>query len=324
MVNTSSGGGFGNRFFMGGGRQNQQAAAAPTGRQRPSVTASTTFSGADLEYFNKVGDIYKELTGIKTQPPLRDPKGAFFQYGYFQFGALSLSTSGWGIDLAADNAGQRRAGGGNTDEATATNAPAPERGARPASPQARVATASSQTTGIDKSYLNWLDKNNINGFVDWKPFKHPDLGEVEIGGFTPYEVNNPPADRINALGEAHGKFVVSLAGLYANVKIVKAEVVNHGGGIFRIKAEVENNGFLPTALSQGVTSRSVKPTMVQLGVTPETIISGNAKTNFFQALAGSGMRQKYEWLIKGKSGDKIELVVASEKAGTDKVVITLK
>ena len=31
----------------------------------------------------------------------------------------------------------------------------------------------------------------------------------------------------------------------------------------------------------------------------KTIISGNAKTNFFQALAGSGKRQKYEWLIKG-------------------------
>jgi len=64
--------------------------------------------------------------------------------------------------------------------------------------------------------------------------------------------------------------------------------------------------------------------MVQLGVKPETIISGNAKTNFFQALAGSGMRQKYEWLIKGKSGDKIELIVVAQKAGNDKVNITLK
>ena len=129
---------------------------------------------------------------------------------------------------------------------------------------------------------------------------------------------------IAGLGEAHGKFAVWLSGLYADVKISKTEVINHGGGIFRIRAEVENGGFLPTALGQGVTSRSVKPTMVQLGVEPEAIISGNSKTNFFQSLDGSGNIEKYEWLIKGKPGDKVELKVVSQKGGTDKVSITLK
>ena len=57
----------------------------------------------DLEFFKKAGDEYKELTGIKTQPPLRDPKGTFFQYGYYQFGILSLSTPGWGIDMPAES-----------------------------------------------------------------------------------------------------------------------------------------------------------------------------------------------------------------------------
>ncbi len=164
----------------------------------------------------------------------------------------------------------------------------------------------------------------MTGFVDWKTFNHPDLGEVEIGGFTPYEINNPPASKIAKLGEAHGKFAVWLSSLYAKVKVAKTEIINHGGGVFRIKAEVENTGFLPTSLKHGVDSRSVSPTMVQLGVNPKTIISGDAKTNFFQALDGSGKRQKYEWLIKGKSGDEIELKVVAQKAGTDKVTITLK
>ena len=108
------------------------------------------------------------------------------------------------------------------------------------------------------------------------------------------------------------------------VKIAKTKVINHDGGIFQIKVEIENTGFLPTVLGHGVVSRSVKPTMVQLGVDPKAIISGNAKTNFFQALAGSGNRQKYEWIIKGKSGDKIELKVVSQKAGSDKTEIILE
>ncbi len=327
MISTGRGNRFGGMFRMGGGRQAQQT-AAPTGRQRPSRKAATTFNTADLEYFKKAGEMYKELTGIKTQPPLRDPKGAFFQYGYFQFGVLSFSTPGWGIDVEEDapRVNERPAGDERGDAAQAATRARQTRGAgagRPISPGIS-APGSSPSGGIDKKFLSYLDKNKIKGFVDWQTFMHPEFGEVEIGGFTPYEINNPPASKIVELGEAHGKFAVWLSSLYANVKIAKTEVVNHGGGIFRIKAEVENAGFLPTSLSHGVTSRSVRPTMVQLGVKPETIISGNAKTNFFQALAGSGKRQKYEWLIKGKSGDKIELKVVSQKAGTDKVNITLK
>lgn len=326
---TSGGGGMGRfagMFRMMGGRQSQQA-AAPTGRQRPSRNAATTFNTGDLEYFKKAGEKYRELTGIKTQPPLRTPKGAFFQYGYFQYGVLSLATPGWGIDVEEEaTEGRRRPAGG---ERVAVEGAAPARGARGtgggrAMPQAMAASGDTQSAGIDQKYLSWLDKNNIKGFVDWQTYNHPEFGEVEIGGFTPYEINNPPASEIAGLGEAHGKFAVWLSGLYANVKIAKTEVINHGGGIFRIKAEIENDGFLPTSLSHGVASRSVKPTMVQLGVKPETIISGNSKTSFFQALAGSGKRQKYEWLIKGKSGDKVELKVVAQKAGADMVNITLK
>ena len=38
--------------------------------------------------------------------------------------------------------------------------------------------------------------NNIlngKGFVDWKPYKHPDLDEVEIGGAVPF-IDNTPRD----------------------------------------------------------------------------------------------------------------------------------
>lgn len=292
------------RGMYGAGSQSQQQ---PTGRQRPNRAPETTVNKDDLDFFKKAGDEYKELTGIKTQPPVRDPKGAFFQYGYFQFGVLSLSTPGWGIDMPDDSTatGKRPSAGGG-------------RG-MPGGP-----AAAGQKAGIDKEFISWLDKNNKDGFVDWQTVNHPEFGEVEVGGFSPYAVNNPPVVEIAALGEAHGKFAVWLSGLYANVKIAKTEVVNHGGGIFSVKAEVENNGFLPTALSQGVTSRSVKPTMVQLEVDPKSIISGNAKTNFFQSLAGSGTREKYEWLIKAKQGDQINLKVVAQKAGSDNVKITLK
>ncbi|MFO7616660.1 MAG: hypothetical protein R6V75_05370, partial [Bacteroidales bacterium] len=161
-------------------------------------------------------------------------------------------------------------------------------------------------------------------FANWQKVNHPEFGEVEVGGFKPLEINNPPAAEIEKLAESHTRFALYLSTLYAQVKIVHTEVSSLGGGLFMIKAEIANEGFLPTALRHGMQSRSVKPTMVQLGVKPEQIVAGNNKTNFFQALEGSGRRVKYEWMVKGKPGDKIELKAVSQKAGSDVKTITLK
>lgn len=334
----AEGGRFGRgRFMMGefpGGMFNQTSQQATSGRpQRPSPTAATTVNTSDLDYFNKVSEKYKELTGIKTQPVLRNPEGAFFQYTYFHLGLPSFSTPGWGLILPADSSrrpgrsGGQRPGaietpsGGGGNFAMGGGSGRTRDGASQAGGQQ---DAPAQAPGIDATFYKYLTTANIDGFVKWQKVIHPGFGEVEVGGFTPIEISNPPAEKITGLGTSHAKFALYLSTLFAEIKVADTEVINEGGGFFRIKAEVSNEGFLPTALRQGVQARSVKPTMVQLEVKPEQIISGNNKTNFFQALDGSGKRQKYEWLIKGKTGDQIQLKVVSQKGGTDMAKITLK
>ncbi|MFC1553878.1 M14 family metallopeptidase [candidate division KSB1 bacterium] len=293
------GGGGGMR---GGGGGQQQAGGGGGGRGGGGRSAATTVNSSDVRFFAQVSEKYIELTGIRNQPMVRTPEGAFFEYGYYQYGVLSLSTPGWGIT------------GGSAARPGARRPAVPQAGAGGAAP----------TVGIDDALLRWMESENVDGFVNWQTFNHPDLGEVEIGGFKPYEVTNPPAAMISGAGESHSNYVIYLSTLFADVNIVETEVTNHGGGLFRIKAEVENAGVLPTALAHGITSRSVKPTMVQLGVAPEAIISGNSKTNFIQNLAGNGTRQKFEWLIKGNSGDSIELKLVSQKGGSDSATITLR
>jgi hypothetical protein len=341
---VSEGGRFGRgRFMMGdfpGGMMGQTSQQETSGRnQRPAQTPATTVNATDLEYFNKVSEKYKELTGIKTQPVLRNPEGAFFQYTYFQLGLPSFSTPGWGLILPADTsrrpgrggqrpggtdipsaAGGNFGGGGNFAGGGGTGRTMGAAGGQGGAQQ----DAAAQAPGIDATYYKYLTTANIKGFVKWQTVKHPEFGEVEVGGFSPVEISNPPADKIADLGVSHAKFALYLTTLFADIKVANTEVINEGGGLWRIKAEVSNEGYLPTALRQGVQARSVKPTMVQLEVKPEQIISGNNKTNFFQALDGSGKRQKYEWLVKGKTGDQIDLKVVSQKGGTDLAKITLK
>ncbi|NLH76215.1 MAG: hypothetical protein GX465_04180, partial [Acidobacteria bacterium] len=191
-------------------------------------------------------------------------------------------------------------------------------------PAAGGGAAAAAAPGVDRQVLKWLDGEKIDGFVPWTKVRHAEFGEVEVGGFRPYAAANPPAARLEALGAAHAKFAAHLLTLFPRVRVAALEAAALGGGLYRVKAEVENAGFWPTALAQAVTARSVKPVMVQLGVDPGAIVSGNAKTSFVPSLAGSGGRAKYEWLVKGKAGQTVELLVRSEKGGSATARATLK
>ena len=289
MVSTQT-----SSFFRGFGRGAQASSTSGGGGRRPATKVNT----ADLEYFTTVSKRYVELTGIDQAPALSTPEGAFFQYGYYQFGVPAFTTPGWGL--------------------TAAEADSSETISKPGR------SGSKDDPSLDKKLADWMDASGADGIVAWTAYNHPTLGSVEIGGFKPYDAVNPPESVLDEVGPKNAAFALYLTSLFADVNIAETEVTDHGGGVFRIKAEVENAGFLPTSSAHGVTSRSVKPTMVQLGIDPEALLSGSAKTSFFQALDGSGNREKFEWLIKGKRGDTIELNVVSQKGGSDTKSIRLQ
>jgi murein tripeptide amidase MpaA len=303
----TSGGGFGGGGFGGGGF----GGGAPSGSggqsgggRRPATTVNTD----DLEYFTAVSRKYKEITGIETAPGFDDPAGAFFEYGYYQYGVPSFSSPGWGLpaaeaDTSADERG--RPGGG------ARNGGGSGEGA-------------GRETSFDRDLLKWMDAASVEGFIPWTPYDHPTLGRVEIGGFKPYETDNPPYEMIEELGAKQASFVVYLSSLFPRIRVAETEVTDHGGGVFRIKAEIENAGFIPSSTAHGITSRSVRPTMVQLGIAPEDLLSGDPKTSFFQALDGSGRRESFEWIVNGRRGESVELKVMSQKGGGETVRIRLE
>jgi hypothetical protein len=283
-----------------------------------------------------VSDQYRTLTGIKNAPAVRAPAGAFFEYGYFQFGVPSFSTPGGGISLAPAAGGGGNAGG----PAPAAPAGAPAGGGGFGGGGGRGgfgqggpgggggAGAAAAGGGDEASGIAAFDaraaKAMTNGFIAWAPFTHPTLGAVEIGGFKPYAVTNPDASEIEALGKSHAAFAVYLGSLFPKIAIADFTATSLGGGMYRVKAEVENAGYLPTSTAHGVTSQSVKPTMVQLGVPPESVVSGDAKTNFIPALAGSGRRHSYQWIIRGKAGQTVKVKAVTEKGGSAERTVTLQ
>jgi hypothetical protein len=345
----SGGGGAGRGFFggFGGGRRGgggflrgAQVGADndPTSGRRPATTVST----GDLVYFTAVSDAYKEITGISEVPVHRTPEGAFFQYGYFQFGVPSFSTLGWGLPAQESDA-ERPAGPGAQTRGQPSNPPAAQAtaGGRtpPAGAMGRMAggggmpmagmqqaqgRGAARGAGADAKVLAALEAAGIDAFQDWTAYDHPTLGEVEIGGFRPYATTNPPAEQVADLGEKHGEFLVRLAGMLPRIHIAGTEVEAHGGGLFTVTVHVENEGFLPTTLQQGLTSRAVQATLVQIQVPPEDILTGADKSSRIQQLDGSGSRETFTWLIRGRAGTEVEILARSEKGGTDTATVTLR
>lgn len=303
VFRPGGGGGFG--FGFGGGGSSLRGAQPgrdndPDSGRRPA----TTIHQADRQYFETVSDAYKEITGISRVGINREPEGAFFQYGYFQFGVPSFSTQGWGLPEPAD-----------------TTEGAPEEGEQ--RPRARGAGGTAEES-TDAAVLAALEGAGIDAFIDWSPFDHPQLGAVEIGGFRPSAVVNPPESELPELGRRHAEFAIRVAGMLPRVRIAETDVTAHGGGVFTVTAEVENTGYFPTSLQHGVVSRSVRPTTVQIQVPPEDVLTGDDKTSTIPKLDGSGKRERFSWVIRGRSGATVEIRALSQKGGTDTATVTLR
>ncbi len=290
---------FGGGFRGGGGGGGIQLRGAQRGRDNDPNSGrrpSTTVHADDQEYFKAVSDAYREITGITEVGINREAEGAFFQYGYYQFGVPSFSTQGWGL-------------------------PAPDEAEGEGGPNGRNNGAASST---DAKVLSALEGAGIDAFAAWTSYEHPDLGEVEIGGFLPYATTNPPAGDLPELGRGHGEFVARLAGMLPSVRIADTEVTDHGGGVFTVSVEVVNEGYLPTTLQHGVVSRTVQATTVQIQVPPDAVLTGDPKTARVQELEGAGGRERFTWVIQAREGSSIEISVRSQKGGSDTTTITLR
>ena len=114
-----------------------------------------------------------------------------------------------------------------------------------------------------KALLAWSDKElGGKGFVAWTPFKHPTLGEVEIGGAVPYADTTPPAAMLTTLLDGQVPWVLTLAEKLARLRIAKTEVTARGGGVHELTVWVENTGSLPFPTAMGKRNQQPAPAVV--------------------------------------------------------------
>ena len=208
---------------------------------------------------------------------------------------------------------------------------------------------------VQRELLKYQDKEyNGDLFIDWKPFKHPELGEGEVGGWkSQYARNNAfPGEPLRDVCDKHWRFELFRAGLLPDIVIkdIKTTIIYSGKtsegeveksdgdfviregrdkgryNVVEIKATIENTGKLGTNLAEGESLPGNRQDVVWLVAPRDDIefIEGQAFVKI-GSLGGKekipGVKQKpsekeVKWIIAIKDNTPLKIVVSSLKGGT--------
>lgn len=192
----------------------------------------------------------------------------------------------------------------------------------------------------DLQILKWLDEHAPEGYAAWKPFQHPQLGMVELGGFNKmYTWRNPPPAYMGAEAAKHLPFMVSLGELLPRLAFWRCEVKALEEGRYHLDVVVENSGFLPSFTSaQGKKRKAARPVRVELAL-PEgaSLLNGQARMDLGHLEGRSNKmdpdivfsdsptdnRGRLQWVLAAKPGQTLTVRVLSERAGSLEKEITL-
>jgi len=173
-------------------------------------------------------------------------------------------------------------------------------------------------------------------FINWKRFDHPDLGEVEIGGWIQFSIRNPPGEIMEEeMLIPNTRFILYHASTTPLVRVREIEVTTMDD-VHRIEATIANEGLLPTNITaQALRARGIgtgpvaKPVVATIHVGDGlTLVSGESRFevghiggspavvkeySFGSQSFGGNNKKEVEWGVKGSGEITVEAV--SEKGG---------
>jgi murein tripeptide amidase MpaA len=189
----------------------------------------------------------------------------------------------------------------------------------------------------DLKLLKWSD-STCGGlaYVDWKPFQHPQLGAVEIGGWDKMNFwRNPPPHLREREVEKFPAWMNQVALSLPRLELLRTEVRALGPDTWRVRLAVVNSGWLPAA----VTARAVERQVVRgvvfelhlpaghsevslVGGSPRIEgpqLAGHAPTASLQAFVPrreiTADRAMGEWVVRAPRGTRLALSARAARAG---------
>jgi murein tripeptide amidase MpaA len=193
----------------------------------------------------------------------------------------------------------------------------------------------------DLKMLRWSDeKLGGKGYIDWYEFNHPQLGQVELGGWDAmYAWSNPPPEFLEHEIARFPDWLVWHLLISPCLEIYEASVSKLGDRIYQIRLVVQNTGWLPTYVTQkALEKKLVRGCICEIelpdGATLET---GKPREEVGQ-LEGRAYkpsaphrrqadptqdRAKVEWVVRAPAGSTVKLLVRHDRAGVVRTEVIL-
>jgi len=231
---------------------------------------------SDAALVADLAERYAELTG-DTTGEAGDDSGTFSRFCAEHRGLWTLPVDPWSIPL---------------EEAEDQEGPQPTEDAR---------------------RLAWLEARGVAAHLGWQPYDHPTLGPVEIGGFHPYALAEPPLESRAGLVDGQRAFLTSLSGEVARLALKDATWEDLGGSTLEVRATLVNEGRLPLLGTWGRRTRTTRPARVELALPEGARLLAGDRVQLVEDLTGGG-ELDLRWLVQG-SGPAPVVLVDSDHAG---------
>jgi hypothetical protein len=198
----------------------------------------------------------------------------------------------------------------------------------------------------DLEYMKWIDLDlGGEGWINPYKTKHPDLGEVWLGGSAKKHMQRTPPSRfIEMEAEKNARFVMYCVSQFPEVSIDDATIKPITDNIFQIDVTVSNKGVYPTASDRSVQLDEYVKDMLEIkasgnitlietsgenvggsssrnfrfrGFTPGPVVQmAGGKTTEFRLKGEEKRIIRTIVTMDGKKGD-LEFVLKSKNGGTD-------
>jgi len=271
---------------------------------------------ADLAIYKILGTLGEEITGYPCQDVYgifagnKEQWGTFMDLTYEYLGISSFATELW--DLLG-RSGTKEKGIG-----------------------AFMKMTQKEREEMQLKALKWNDEE-MNGecFYPWTSFNHPQLGEVEIGGWNVKEgQQNPPIKFLEEeVAKIHNFTLMHIESLpQLAINNIRHEKV--GDKVWRITAAIDNIGFLPTSsTNKAIANKMTAPVKAEIcggkvlqgdqEIEIGHLVGRGAVSGPYMPTSPAGRRKKAEWLVEAEAGAKLCITAKGERAGTVRHTITL-
>ena len=171
----------------------------------------TSVQKSDETIVKLVSDKYREITGSRGTPPVKNTPGNFMEWSYYHYGRYSFGTPAWWIPLERDK---------NAEAAFLKYA---------------------EENKMEDVFVPWT-------VIDHPDFPGK---KTEVGGIKPFAMTNPPAEKIEELVSKNYKFIIAVAAMHPELEFLDKKVENMGDDVFRVSLKLHNKGIFATCTEAG-------------------------------------------------------------------------